>query len=35
MGSDKKFGYWIDGALSSKTVYALPATEAGTLPGKI
>jgi uncharacterized protein (TIGR03643 family) len=35
MGSDKGFGYWSDGALSSKTVYALPATGADTLPGKI
>lgn len=35
MGSDKEFGYWSDGAIASKTVYALPATEADTLPGKI
>jgi hypothetical protein len=28
MGSDKGFGYWSDGAFSSKTVYALPATRA-------
>ena len=35
MGSDKGFGYWSDDAIASKTVYALPATGAGTLPGKI
>jgi hypothetical protein len=35
MSSDKGLGYWSDGALSSKTVYALSATGADTLPGKI